>query len=145
MFSSFGEKSMDRLEENIGKTVKIDFVVMRFPISLLGKIQEVKRFRFIEIEKINLVGPLDPGLARLVKKESLKIPFVWPGSAIQVIENKDILYEMCLIDDNYSQINPVKVLELAKLIYGPKVAKDLIELRQIIEDNDKNIFNIFFI
>lgn len=143
MFSSFGTKSMERLEKNIGQKAEVCLVARKFPLSILGEIEDVKRFRFVKVKNISILRPLNIGLAALVKQGSIKIPFVWPGSAIQKIENDEILYDNCWIKNDYDQNDPKKVPELAEILYGKDIADNLVELKQVIENNEKNIFKIY--
>lgn len=144
MFPSFGRKSMEKLEDSVGEKAEIDFVARKVPLSVLGEIKGVKRFRFIEIKDIALLSPLDLNLAPIVRKKCLRIPFVWPGAAIQKIEAEEILYDNFWINDDYNQLDPNKVFELAEILFGKEAAQEFIELKQIIEEKDANIFKIFY-
>lgn len=133
MFLSFGEKSMEMLEGSIGNKAEIDFVVRKFPLSILGEIENVRRFRFVEVKNIGLLRPLDLNLAPIVTRNHLKIPFVWPGLAIQKIEAEKILYDNFWIKNDYDQLNPLKVFELAEILFGKEAAQEFIELKKLIK------------
>jgi hypothetical protein len=136
---------MKRLEENIGEEVEINLVFHKTPLSVMGKIKDVERFHFIKVKDINIVKPAGLHLADIAKESSIRIPFVWPGYAIQKIKKEEILYEMCLIEDSYNLTNPKKVLELAEIIYGKEIADNFIELKQImIEGESKGVFKVFY-
>jgi len=87
---------------------------------------------------------LDLRLAGLTKENSLKIPFVWPGAAIQKIEAEEVLYNNFWIERDYNQLDPKKVLELAEILFGPQAAQEFVELKQVIEERKESIFKIYY-
>lgn len=140
-FVSFGERSMERLEGEVGGKIKVNFVVAATPQSVTGELEDVLRYKFVKI------GCLDErseslALAKAMIKaqggDSLKIPFVWTRIAIQKIKGSgffqdEILYHNFWIRDSYSQEDPVKVYELAEILYGKEAAQQLADIKRMAE------------
>lgn len=141
MFPSFGEKSMKRLEENVRKNVMVDFVFAGEPQSIIGELEAVSRFKFVEIVDLDETSKSIELAKAMIKEQgtdTLKLPFIWTWLAIKTISGPGIvspktLYDNFWIRNSYSEKDSAKVYELAELFYGKEAARNLADLKIKVE------------
>ncbi|MDF1498252.1 MAG: hypothetical protein P1P85_02770 [Patescibacteria group bacterium] len=130
VLSAFGIKPMNVLEKNKGETVWTEFIYSGKWHLVVGTLEDISMFKYIEIKNIESILSVD--INNLPMKyggeSSLKIPFLWERIGIQKINlekegKKELVFENFLLPDDYNVSDISVVLNLIELIFGEEVAR----------------------